>query len=357
MAPIPDEPGSVPTPDWAANGAELELDPTNFRNYGKNIAQVGKELSSDTMSAQSALQGPGGKDMLMSSMFEPGLDMQAFADRNAQEMGMFIPDLYKNVTAIASVALIMGEVFEKMDGNNASMVDAIEWAFQMDGAKKPGDVPSWLTDKHTIAKDLTPPPGTGVTRTGNDTMINQIVVGNMTITTYRTADGGTRTVQANGGVTTEYLDDKNGVRQYMITSTKGEDEDTTVTTLYSNGAPVGETRRTTKHDVDSNPNVVHQVTTSQTYDKDGKPVKSDTPAPSQHVVTYNFQDGSHARDYYSESVQKDVNDVDHDGNTEEKVPVKTDERSVSTQHDLPSGADYRQNYDELEQARRAAAGG
>jgi hypothetical protein len=355
VAPIPDEGSGTPTPDWAAHGAEIELDPKNFRNYGRNIAQVSKDLSSDTMSAQSALQGPGGKDMLMSTLFEPGLDMQGFADRNAQEIGLFIGDLYKNVTAIASVALIMGEVFENMDGSNAAMVDAIEWAFQMDGAKKPGDMPAWLDDKHTIAKDLVQPPGSGATQTAGDTMINQIHFGGTTITTYRTADGGTRTVQVTGTTTTEYLDDKNGQRQYSITYTKGEHEDTTVTTMYANGAPAGEQRRTTKHDVDSDPHIVHQQTTSQVYDKNGKLVRDDGTNPTQNVVTYNFQDGSHARTYYTESNQPDVDDVDHDGNTTEKVPTRTDERSVGVQHDIPTGVPS-EAVDDLNAARQVAGG-
>ncbi|UQS23651.1 hypothetical protein L1857_12860 [Amycolatopsis thermalba] len=357
MAPIPDEPGTVPSAEWAAKGAELELDPTNFRNYAKNLGLIAADLNSDMMSAQSALQGPGGKDMLMSTMFEPGQDMQAFADRNAQELGMFMPDAHQNVKVLESVGYIFGDFFENMDGGNSAMLEVLQWAFRMDGAKKPEGVPSWLDEKKTVAEYLTPPAGTGVTQTGKDEQLNQIVVGNMTITTFRTPDGGIRTVQTNGNVTTEYLDDKNGNRQYMITSTKGDHETTTVTTAYHNGAPAGETRRTTKHDTDSDPNVVHQVTTSQSYDKDGKPVKSDAPAKSQHVVTYNHQDGTHSRQYYSESMQKDVNDVDRDGNRDEKVPTKTDQRTVGAQHDLPTGADVRQGHPELDQARRSIPGG
>ncbi|GAB3579821.1 hypothetical protein GCM10027445_49090 [Amycolatopsis endophytica] len=356
MAPIPDEGSGTPTPDWAANGAELELDPKNFRNYGKNLDRVGEDLSGDAMSAQSALQGPGGRDMLMSTMFEPGTDMQAFADRNAQEMGLFIPDLYKNVTALSSVALIMGEVFENMDGNNAAMLDAIEWAFQMDGAKKPGDMPSWLTDERTVAKDLTQPPGTGVTQPAGDTMINQIHYGDTTITTYRTDDGDIRTVQTTGGKTIEYLDNKDGQRQYMITHTTGADQDTTVTTTFVNGVAAGESRRTTKHDVDTkNPNVVHEVTTTRNYDKNGDPIKGDGSNPSQHVVTYNFEDGSHAREYYTESNQPDVDDVDHDGNKTERVPTKTDQRTISPQHDVPTGVPS-EAVDDLNAARQVAGG-
>lgn len=348
MAPVPDEGSGIPTPDWAAHGAELELDPKNFRNYGLNIAKVGADLNSDTMSANSALQGAGPKDMLMSTSFEPGQDVQDFADRNAQEISLFITDLYKNVTAISSVALLMGEVFDTMDGNNAAMVNAVEWAFAMDGAKKPSGLPSWIDPKRTIASELTPPPGTGVTSTGGDEKLNTIIVGNMTITTYRTSDGGTRTVQSNGATTTEYLDDKSGKRQYMIVSTKESGYDQTVTTLYQNGAPAGETRRVTKHDVNDDPNIVDQVTTVQNLDADGKPVKGEEGGKSaQHVVTHNYSDGTHSREYYTETTTKSP--------AGEEKTVRSDDRYVGTQADPPTGEDWRTSSDErIEEARRAA---
>ncbi|MDQ0376150.1 hypothetical protein [Amycolatopsis thermophila] len=356
MAPIPEDDGGIPTPDWAAHGAELELDPTNFRNYGRNIAQVGKDLSTDSMSANSALQGPGPKDMLLSTSFQPGQDVQAAATRNAQEVGLFVTDLTKNVTAIASVALLMGEVFENMDAGNAAMVDAVEWAFLMKGGKKPAGLPSWVDPKKTVADTFAAPVGSGMTNTTGDHLINTIVVGNMTITTYRTADGGTRTIQSNGVITTEYLDGKDGKRRYEIRTTKEEGRDETVTINYLNGEPIGQTRRlTTTKKLDRN--TTDQVTTIQQLDKDGKPrtsaaAKQEDPG-TQHVVTHTYADGTHSREYYTEKKVTDTDDVNHNGNHTEKVPVRTDERTIGVQADPPFTVDGRTMNERLEEARRA----
>lgn len=357
MAPEPPSKDAVPAPAWATDGAAIELDPTSFRNYGRNVAKISNDISTDTVSANMALRGPGPKDMLMSTSFGPGQEMQDSAFGNAEELGMFLLALPTNVSSIASGGLLLGDIFGSMDGDNAAMLNAVQFAFRMPGAKKPAGLPSWIDTKKTVADTLAMrAESTSAVNTAGDKLISTVVVDGTTITTYQTHGGGVRTVLSKGATTTEYAIGKDGKRLYEIKTikkTEGEGKNKeevleTITTHYENDARSGQERRVTrtKH-LDKNTD--DQFTTVEQLDKDGRPRKTDEQRLPDHVVTYRHSDGTHSREYYTETRKQDTTDVNHNGDKKEMIAGRTNERKVGPQADPQLSDDaYRER---LNQAR------
>ncbi|WP_027931431.1 hypothetical protein [Amycolatopsis thermoflava] len=331
MGPVPDSGPTQPIAGWVYEGKPLKMEPTSFRGYGQNIATLQGNLQGDTLAASTSLQGVG-KDVSMSTGgFPPGAQMQQLAARNAGEVAQFLPAIGQNCTAIASVALIMADVFEGMDGDNAEMLNAIQWALGMPGAKKPENAPYYLDEKSTLSS-LMEKQDEETAEPGEDKLIGSYSYPGGTVQVYRTDDGGTRTVSRTSTGITETLTDKKGNTVYETTTTPAG---VTTTTNYVNGKPAGKSEVRTKP-VQVKPNVVDEVTTHTETAANGKQTTT-----YDHVVTTTFQDGTHIRDYYS---------VDEHGN-------KSETRHIGVQGNPVTGQDWADLAEKrMEQARRAAGG-
>jgi len=330
MAPIPDPGPSTPLASWVNDGEPLEMEPTSFRGYGQNIATLRGNLQDDNLTATTSLQGVG-KDMSMSTGgFPAGTQMQQLAQRNAGEIAQFLPAIGQNCTAIASVALIMADVFEGMDGENAAMLNAIQWALNMPGAEKPANAPFYLNEKETLSK-MAEEQEKKSADPGEDEFVSTYTFPGGAVHVYRTADGGTRTVSRSAYGVMETLTDKDGNKLYETETTPAG---VTTTTTYANGKEAGTTKvETDKH---KKGNAVDEVTTITKTDP-----KGEEHVTQEHAVTTTFQDGSHTRDYYT---------VDENGN-------KSETRHIGIQGDPVTGQDWVDLAEKrTEQARRMAGG-
>lgn len=332
MGPRPDPGPTTPLAKWVSDGQALKMEPTSFRGYGKNIATLRSNLQDDTLVASTSLQG-GGKDTSMSTGgFPPGTQMQQLASRNAAEMAAFLPDAGQNCLAISSVALIMADVFEGMDGSNAAMLNAIQWALGMPGATNPAGAPAYLDPKQTI-ESLMKKQGEDPADPHEDQLISTFSYTGVTVEVYRTGDGGTRSVTKTPQGTTETLTDKDGNTLYTL-STLPNGQTTTV--AYVNGKPAGKTITSTRTEKRGS-NVSDEVTTTTQYNADGKKVSTST----DHAVTTTFQDGTHIRDYYTE---------DQKGN-------RTNERHIGVQGDPVTGKDWQELAEQRMDRLRRTTGG
>ncbi|NIH84499.1 hypothetical protein [Amycolatopsis granulosa] len=315
MGPRPDPEPTTPIAGWVSQGKPLKMDPASFRGYGKNIATLRGNLENDTLVASTSLQG-GGKDISMSTGgFPPGTQMQQLCSRNAGEMAAFLPDMGQNIAAISSVALIMAEVFAGMDGSNAAMLNAVQWALCMPGATKPDGLPAGLDPKQTI-ESLMQKKGEIRADPHEDQLISTFTYTGVVIEVYRTGDGGTRSVTRTPEGRTETLTDKDGKTVYTTTV---QPDGQTTTTSYVNGKRAGKTITSTtteKHGA----NVSDEVTTTTRYDAEDTKLS----VSHDHVKTTSFPDGTHIRDYYT---------VDEKGN-------RTNERHIGAQGDPVTGEDW-----------------
>ncbi|TVT58657.1 hypothetical protein FNH05_06430 [Amycolatopsis rhizosphaerae] len=326
---------TVPIADWATEGKALKADPSSFTGYGENVATIRGNLESDNMSANTALRGGGEDTSLSTGGFEPGADLTSVVWRNTGEMAACVPDLDQNIAAIASVALILGDLYKDMDGHNKSMLEACEWAFAMPGADTPDNLPYYIDPKQTIeslmAQTPTGSPGGDV---ADDQLLSASSFTGATVATYKTSDGGIRSVVTTPDGVTEILTDNNGKTVYEVTTTP---DGTTTTTTYRDGKPLGQTKSVSKT-VESGDVTDEQTITTQ-YDENGKAIPGKKTV--EHIVTTKYDDGQHTREYY----------------TEDENQHRTNERYIGPQPDPVTGKDWKDLADQrLAETRRTLGG-
>ncbi|MEU0462575.1 MULTISPECIES: hypothetical protein [unclassified Amycolatopsis] len=329
---IPDEGEGTPLAKWVTEGKPLKMEPNSFRGYGKNIATLQSNLQSDMLPASTSLQGVGKDTSMSTGGFPPGTQMAQLAARNAGEVAQFLPNIGQNCMAISSVACIMGDVFEGMDGDNAEMLNAIQWALGMPGAKRPDNAPAYLDPKNTL-QSLAAEQDKKTAEPGEDELIGSYNMPGVHVELYRTGDGGTRSITRTADGITETVTDKDNNTVYTSTTTPSGQ---TTTVNYRDGKPVGKTVTSTQT-VQRARGMTDEVTTNTEYDADGDVVST----TYDHAVTTTFQDGTHTRDYYS---------VDDKGN-------KSETRHIGVQGDPVTGQDWTELAQKRMEATRRATGG
>lgn len=333
---------SDPVP-WSVDGEKLKADPHTMAGYGKNAAIIGKNFQGDISGPVMLLRG-GGQDIAISrGAFPEGTTCQTLLERNASEMFQFLGDAYKNLLAIASCTLVLGDLLKTEDLKGAAMVNAVEWALVMPGARKPAGLPSYIDGKTlndgekeetAIAASFGNPEG--------EKLIHSHVAGNLSYSTYLTSAGTIRSIIKNmDGSYTEIGYRKDG--RTMVFKTTGDSDGNATTISYDKKGKVdGTAVRTT---VNTTPSVTGGVyykdETVKRYEADGTLASSST----THIKTLSQDNGTATRDYYTETTiegKTTISDVRHVTKQPEAVDAEdylkfTDERVLEVDKQYGKG--------------------
>lgn len=332
-APPPSRPTSA---EWTYSGdAVLDADPATFRGYAENVNKIGKNLRGDMMGPVMRLHG-GGEDVALSTGgFPEGQHCDRLNSRNASEMTTFLHDLATNFRAIPSASYILADLYETADGDSGASLDAVGWAFGRAGVDKPANLPGYIDGDKTIASESKGPEAGTVE---SEVLISSSTHSGATVATYRTADGGTRTVITTPRGVTETGYAKDGTISYEVTT---DPEGGSTTHNYGpDGQLVSTTERT--HATSEHGNVTHQKTTVVTDPAGEKPTTT-----TDHMVTTEHSDETQTRHYYTtEKIE---------GENGETSIERSDERYVGRQPDAMTTEDWMQrNEKAFEQARLRA---
>jgi hypothetical protein len=324
-------PSGPSLPEWTYSGdAVLDTDPDSLRDRAKNIAKIGKNLQDDLMGPMMLLHG-GGEDVSLSTGgFAEGGICDQLNSRNASELSAFAPDLHTNLVALSSVMHVLADLYETTDAENTSAITgsatlgAVEWAFGDPRADKPANLPYYLQDAKTL-EELAEQGKRPDTVMSDDVVIASGTFTGGNYVTYQSDDGRTRTVvnTRQGRTVTGYT--KDGTVEYEVHS--GDDGDSVIRKNYHDGELVSTTTRT--HTVTEDGNETHERTSSRTVYADGR---KPTDGPTEHMVTTEYDDGTHTREYYTTEEVKD-----DEGRT---TVERSDERYIGRQPDAVTTQDW-----------------
>lgn len=325
--------GPVAAP-WTYQGdATIDADSSTFRGYATNVAAIGTNLQDDMMGPVMLLHG-GGKDVSLSTgSFPEGSYCDQLNSRNASEMVAFIQDLRQNLAAIPSCAHILADLYEEADNASGASLNAVNWAFAMPGADKPANLPQYLAEGKTIEQAMAES-GASDINPQDDVLVSSKSYGPVTITEYRTASGGTRTVTSHPGGTTEVGYDKDGNIRYEVRTDLTGDS---VTTSYNDEGEKVST--TTKESTEiTNGNTTHSQVATTSVDAEGNETTT-----TRHIITTRHDDGTQSRQYYTLTEKEDEN-----GNV---TTERTDERYIAAQPPAMTTEDWMRQTDQtLQQA-------
>lgn len=304
-------------PEWIYQGdQELKADPSSLRGYGENVAALGSNFRDDLTGPVMMLHG-GGEDVALSTGgFPEGRLCQDEAFTNASQISEFLIHLSTNLAAIPSAALILADLYESADDENAISLNAIDYAFALPGAEEPDGLPDYI-DGTTISEQMQGGGG-DLPVFGDEQLLATYTFPGGETNIYATPDGGTRTVTRTGDTMTSTTHREDGTIALHVTSQP--DGSSTTKAYGEDGELLTTTTTHVNSDIDDADDVEHEERISVTTDADGE-VQSET---SQHVVTTYDDDGTQTREYY---------DIDEDGN-------RVNERHISAQPEPKSAADW-----------------
>jgi hypothetical protein len=295
---------------WASSKDHLQADPSTFRGYGENIAKLRFDFQTDVTGAGMSLRGTGQDTSVSTGMYEPGQTCGDLADSNGAEMVAALQDLLTSLTAIPAAILTMADLFDGTVARGAAAIaqaEALSWAFATPGADKPAGVPSYI--KGTIQGQMKKYAKDGGNAVGTDKLIESGLYSGASVAVYQAAGGGKRyVVRTPGGGYTEWGENADGVRTYLVTQSGNGPM---VTTSYDKGKVMNVTKRyepvnaplpvVFEKDVVS---VVDERQRVETYDKNGKLTATTT----DHLVVTKYNDKTETHGYYTEENGKKTNE-------------------------------------------------
>ena len=335
---------SDPVP-WSVDGEKLKADPHTMTGYGKNAAIIGKNFQADISGPVMLIRGSGQDIAISRGAFPEGTTCQTLLERNASEMFQFLGDAYRNILAIASCTLVLGDVLKTEDLKGAAMVNAVEWALVMPGARKPAGLPSYIDGKtlNDGEKEETAIAASFDNPDGEKLLPGSHTAGNLSYASYLTSAGTIRRVimDMTTGSYTEIGYRKDG--RTMVFKTVGDSDGNATTISYDKKGKVdGTVVRTT---VNTTPSVTGGVyykdETVKRYEADGTLSSSST----THTKTLSQDIGTATRDSYTETTadgKTTISEVQHVTKQPEAVDAEdylkfTDERVLEVDKQYGKG--------------------
>ena len=330
-------------PMWGFEGEKLSADPDTLAGYGKNAAKIAINLQEDAFGPAKLISGVGVDNSISTGQYPEGSRAQFLCSRNAGEMLQFLADGYQTCLALASSALILGDLLKNEDLDGKAMVNAVNWTLVQPGAKKPDGLPYYIDGSTIEGQEKEVPAGKSFENPATDKLIGHAMVGDNIVYIYRTASGTIRTIE-NGsrgyieigykkdGTTKVFqtTSDKNG----MIVTKSFEDDGKTV-----KGTTTQSTHTTT---ASATPHLHDTVERTESVDADGNLTGSTV----KYTRTTSYNDGTSSREQYTEITddkgETTITDIRHitrqpEAVTGEEFNEVTREKLNETQKQLRNG--------------------
>ncbi|MCP3802589.1 hypothetical protein NLX83_25280 [Allokutzneria sp. A3M-2-11 16] len=291
------------TPDWATSGDELKADPSSLRGFAKNVSTIAANLLADVNGPMMELFVSGSKYPLSTGGLTAGGAAEELTSSNQVSMSTFCGDEYQTLLADGSAFHTLADCYETGANNHGVSLSAIQWVYQEAGGKKPaGANLSHLYDKNGKLQTMDGVFNAAGEGAANDGARGDVKTGGVCmadgtiITTYRTADGGERTVTKTGTEVKEVVTNAKGETIYTMSSLP---TGSTTTTFYKDGKPAGTTTTTRTLTTDCpvrGPQTTHEQTTVVQKDANGKVLDERT----DHVVTkHNYEENRQTKQLYT----------------------------------------------------------
>lgn len=262
--------GTAVDAEWPTGGETLDADPSSIRGFAENAGSIAGNLQDDLMTnVTSNLNGLDTGNF--SGSFPPGLEAQRLAGTRASQMSAGLNDCHTNLLAISMASHTCADLLRGGDDMAALGANAVNYAFNADGASPPSGLPSYMDGTTLHGDQDSAQEVTGGSEQGENELISTSTErterGAATVSVYQTPSGGTLVVVAHGdGTYEERSSDQNGSSHSVVPINGG------ATTRYWD-AEGNLTRTERKHEASSgNPGLgyTEKNTFTETYDGDDK---------------------------------------------------------------------------------------
>jgi hypothetical protein len=310
---------------WGFEGKSLSADPDTLAGYGKNAATIAINFQEDVFGPAKLISGAGVDNSISTGQYPEGARAQYLCSRNAGEMLQFLGDAYQTCLALASSALIIGDLLKKADLDGKAMVNAVNWTLVRPGAKKPDGLPYYIDGSTIEGQEKEVPAGKSFEHPESDKLIGQAMQGDNIVYIYRTASGTIRTIEngSRGYIETGYK--KDGTTK--VFQTTSDSDGRIVTKSYEKDGKTLKgttTQFTITTTASATPHLHDTVERTESVDADGNLTGSTV----KYTRTTAYNDGTASREQYTET-------TDDEGKTK-----TTDIRHITRQPSAVTGEEF-----------------